>query len=63
MPKTTYRNVSTSKMKRKMNNNKGLMVVVGGAPQEHLPLPLALREVHRDDGMMMGWGLPYLLWM
>jgi hypothetical protein len=50
-------------MKRKMNNKKGLVVAVGGAPQEHLPLPLALREVHRDDGMMMGWGLPYLLWM
>ena len=40
-----------------------LMLVVGGAPQEHLPLPLALRELHRDDGMMMGWGLPNLWWI
>jgi hypothetical protein len=29
-------------------------------PQEHLPLPVAWREVHRDEGTMIGVGLPYL---
>jgi hypothetical protein len=29
-------------------------------PQEHLPLPVALRETQRDEGMMIGVGLPYL---
>jgi len=31
-----------------------------GIPHEHLPLPVALREAQREEGMMMGWGLPYL---
>ena len=29
-------------------------------PQEHLPLPVALSDWQRDEGMMMGVGLPYL---
>jgi hypothetical protein len=29
-------------------------------PQEHLPLPVALSDWQRDEGMIMGVGLPYL---
>ena len=29
-------------------------------PHEHLPLPVALIDAQRDEGMMMGVGLPYL---